>query len=299
MSAVLFSSTDWPGTQALGAVIIRTQGTRNELLEEALLSVANQSEPCLAIVVVHNAVDVAELVRQHCAEIDGLHAVFLTANDRSKGRSYPLNLALDWAYAQSTKFRFLSFLDDDDRLYPGFGREMRCALQARACEIVYCSSNRITNGKVEAGYGPMPFPSLFRENFIPINALAFDFEALSREKPFFDESIEYAEDWRFLLGCLARGFRIEYHPRVLCEFLVATDGNLPNKRDPEKWKACSLAIRRFINQSAFPVSGSQLASLAVSIDPNIPARDDMIFHLERALQFHRDEINRLARELQK
>ena len=91
------------------------------------------------------------------------------------------------------------------------------------------------------------------------------------------KSIEYTEDWHFLLPLLeGTGSRFHALPTTLSEFRIASDGNLAKKRDPANWRATSLTIRQYINNSKFPIPGSDLARwTALASAPAVSTPDSL------------------------
>lgn len=278
------------------AVLIRTQGKRPLLLTAALRSVAQQTDRSLAVVIVHAGAAELEQVRQIVAGVAGLEAVVLPADDLSRKRGYPLNVGLRWCLNSEQPFSTLSFLDDDDQIYPFFAREMRQAIMTRDADLVYAASLcRLNEALPVPAYGAAPLVHLFRENFIPNNALAIRWSTYVRQPVYFDEEIAYTEDWQFLLRLIEAGYRLEHHPRHLAEFsLTDSDGNTAAKRDPQGWKQSSLTVRGFINRTKFPLGGSLLAGMSFPIEPTIESFDV----LHGALRAQRTELERLNAENQ-
>lgn len=231
-----------------GVVIIRTQGRRPALLAEAVASVAAQSVPVTAFVVVHG--DNAALGRVEGA-ISGIHkdTRILHAADLGRLRGYPLNLALEQIYDAGEEFDFLFFLDDDDIVYPAFCRTMSAAMRQRNVDVVYAASNRrIPSETATPGYAPLPPICLLVENFIPINSYAIRLDAIRSARPLFDESFEVLEDWNFLHRLLA--MRIKFWPLgdTLSEFRITGDGNTPDKRDQAVWDRAWDGVHHFLDQ---------------------------------------------------
>jgi hypothetical protein len=246
------------------AAIVRTTGSRPELLLDTLQSLSLQALPCHAIVVVHGDDQAYSAVKRTC-EDSSAHVTVLHAPSVARRRGYPINLGLDYCAANLPDIDFLFFLDDDDIVYPFFTGTMAAAFGCAEADVVYASSNRRTLGQpTEPGYTAMPILHIFRENFIPINSYAMRHSALIRSGARMSEDWEYTEDWHFLLQLLEAGLRFHSLAPVLSEFRMVSDGNLLEKRNPALWKAISLEIRRFINTSLFPISGADLARWADS-----------------------------------
>jgi glycosyltransferase involved in cell wall biosynthesis len=245
------------------AAIVRTTGSRPELLLDTLQSLFLQESPCHAIVVVHGGDDQYSTVKRICENSAGSITI-LHAGDMARRRGYPINVGLDYCAANLPAVDYLFLLDDDDIVYPFFTRTMWAAFLSSEADVVYAASNRRSLGQPkEPGYAPKPICNLFRENFIPSNSYAIRHSALIRSSVRMSEEMEYTEDWHFLLRLLAAGLR--FHPLAvtLSEFRIVSDGNLTQKKSPEVWKSISLEIRRFINTTSFPIPGSELANLAL------------------------------------
>jgi glycosyltransferase involved in cell wall biosynthesis len=218
-----------------GAAILRTQGTRNELLREAVASVLSQDPPMAPVVVVHGDASAHSEVTRAVAPL-GERVVVLHASDLRRRRGYPLNLALQHLYDTDPGLGFLAFLDDDDIFYPFFSKTMTEALAATGADLVHAASNkRVPWVAAEPAYQPLPAPCLLAGNFIPINAYAVRFERLRVARVLFDEQVDYLEDWGFLVRCLDAGLRFQPIHDVLSEFRIVSDGNSATKQKPALW----------------------------------------------------------------
>ena len=266
-------------------VIIRTQGERHSQIQEALLSISVQANPCLAVVVVHAGEEALRAVEHICSLIPRFPHVLIHANEISKPRGYPLNSGLQYAYNCGIGFSGIFFLDDDDIVYPFFTQKMLQAFLATRADVIYAASNRRNPGHpLEAGYRPRHSLNLLIENFIPINSYAVRFELLKEKRLFFDETLDVTEDWHFLLRLMENGFRFEPISETLSEFRILSDGNSPVKQQPELWAQASRSIRNYINRSNFSISGCVLVSAIASINRNIPASDTKIPFLENRIK---------------
>lgn len=244
------------------AVIVRTQGIRNDLLSEALTSIASQSILCLAVVVVHATQDMLDSVMKICRSVAGLSYVVLNAGQTQKKRGYPLNEGIRYCLNCSISLGALAFLDDDDILYPEFSLRMRQVLRDKDADIVCAASNRRVPGQsAEKGYEPLPVLNLLSCNFIPINSYAIRFAGFRKTPVFFDESFDVLEDWHFLLKLLENGFRFEMIADTLSEFRIISDGNRPVKNHPELWREAERRIQSYIRDRMFRLDGRMLQSL--------------------------------------
>ncbi|MCJ8499393.1 hypothetical protein [Desulfatitalea alkaliphila] len=254
--------------------IVRTQGNRPELLVEALESLRCQRPACTAVVTVHASPEVFESVQTLCSRVD-LPMQLLHAAEVRRRRGYPLNVGLAWCY-ENGGFDALFFLDDDDIVYPMFTRCMAQAFSATGADVVYAASNkRRLPDAPEAGYRPMHFSRLVVENFIPINSYAVRCTRLTQTRPLFDETLDYTEDWSFLLNLLALGFRFEPLGITLSEFRITSDGNTAVKRNPKAWERDALRIREQIERTMFPLAGDALVRMALHLNADGTARHGM------------------------
>lgn len=241
------------------AVIVRTQGLRQPLLKEALLSISAQAAPCLAVVVVHAGTGMLNAVETVCREIPSLFWVLIHADRIENKRGYPLNVGLQYIFSEMIDAEAIAFLDDDDILYSNFSDRMIQTMKETGADVICAASNRSVPGQsAEEGYRPVSFPNLFVLNFIPINSYIIRMTAIAETPVFFDETLDVAEDWHFLLKLLQNGFRFEAIMDVLSEFRIISDGNRKIKDDPEKWENAYSFIHAFIRGGSFMLHGQMI-----------------------------------------
>jgi len=261
---------DAPDETAVFAAIVRTTGSRPQLLLDALQSLALQQSQCVPVLVVHGDDTRYSLVKRICDESSvASSAIVLRASDTTRRRGYPINVGLDYCLAHLSNASYIFFLDDDDIVYPFFTGTMAAAFLTSEADVVYAASNRREPWQpAEPAYSPKPVYHLFCENFIPINSYAIRLQSLRESGVRMSEDMEYTEDWHFLLRLLEAGLRFHPIATTLSEFRIVSDGNLAQKRDPGAWKAISLRIRRYINTSTFRVPGPDLVRTAESLTPS-------------------------------
>jgi hypothetical protein len=221
-----------------GLCIIRTQGRRLELLSETIQSVMQQGVPITPCIVVHgNHATYQEVDRWvHALSSD---AVVLHADDLTRRRGYPLNVALDYLRENGDRFGFFCFLDDDDILYPLFGAQLLELLTLSAADVAVCLSNkRVPWEPATEGFELLPIASLVAGNFIPIHCYVVRTDFLLKNGMRFREDMDYLEDWDFLLALVAAGGQFACSPEVLCEFRIIGDGNRVVKQNPEHYEEC-------------------------------------------------------------
>jgi glycosyltransferase involved in cell wall biosynthesis len=233
-----------PARMERGACIVRTQGRRGELLIEALGSIEQQSLQTRPVVVVHGSErdyrDVAGLCAARAPT-----SVCLHAGELDRRRGYPANLGLDYALQHRNDFDFVCFLDDDDILYPQFAERMAAALSFGQVDMVYARANRRRPWHAPTGgHLPLPTACLLLRNFLPINAFCLSLESLAAAGVRFDETMEYLEDWDFLLSLLDKGLHIMGLPEALSEFRLIGDGNMRRKKEPRLYRQCRAKIAR-------------------------------------------------------
>ena len=267
------------------AAIIRTTGERPRQLLQALQSVSLQQTPCLSIVVVHGAAGAFSRVT-HAVAGNGAapQANVLHANDTQRKLGHPFNIGLDYCLAHQPAVEFVFLLDDDDIVYPFFTSMLGRAFSAGGADVVYAASNRREPGELpSAGCPALPFYALFKQNFIATNSYAVRLEALRKSGLRMDETIEYLEDWHFLLRMLESGFRFHALPIELSEFRIAA-ARERERNDSPRWKEISERITQYIHATCFSIPGAELARLGL---PD-PATNDL----------HAAFLNRRIQELE-
>ena len=248
--------------------IIRTQGNRNELLEEALHSLSVQHLRVKALVVVHGDQEALQRVRTVTDRQVGAVEVLHAPRD-GRLRGHPINLALSHLY-DSAEPGFVFFLDDDDIVYPLFSRKMHEALTISGADLVHAASNkRVAFQRAQPGLAPLPAPCILLENFIPINSYAMRFSALKARRLLFSEVLEYLEDWDFLVRAYCGGLRFFPVGDTLSEFRVIGDGNRRTKKRPELWSECEREVRKTIEARASSLSRADLLQQFVSFPPEL------------------------------
>jgi hypothetical protein len=247
------------------AALVRTTGSRNQLLLEALHSLSLQSLPCIAIVVVHGTAESYWQVQKACENISLAQVVHAPNSDPGRKRGYPINVGIEHCLNQLPDIQYLFLLDDDDIVYPFFTKAMADAFACSDADLVYANTNRREAGKPLAPSFPLkPYHHLLEQNFIPSNGYAVRVAALRRTGVRVDESFEYLEDWYFLLQLLEHGLRFYQLDMTLSEFRTESDADYSFRNDLELWRSYSKRIRQYINHTAFPIPGADLARLAES-----------------------------------
>jgi GT2 family glycosyltransferase len=222
-----------------GLCILRTRGTRLEMLAQAVASVREQAVPITPCVVVHGCAETRALVEEWLRERAAGPLVVLGADAPGRRRGYPCNVGIDHLRAHRDAHDVVCLLDDDDYLLPDFAERLVDALRISGADVAYCGTNAIgPAGEIWALHHPLPPAALFAGNFIPSNSFIARADALLDSGVRFDETMEYLEDWDFLAGLLAAGLRATPVFETLAEFRLIGDGNVAQRRDPEHFEAC-------------------------------------------------------------
>jgi hypothetical protein len=250
------------------AAIVRTTGARNQMLQEALHSLSLQSLPCLALVIVHGTSESYSQVKVSCQNVSLAHVIHAPNSDSSQKRGYPINLGIEYCLKELPNVEYIFLLDDDDIVYPFFTKMMAEAFASSGAGLLYARANKRVAGEPLMPSFPLkPYHHLLEENFMPSNSYAIRTAELRRTGVRVDEDFEYLEDWLFLLRLLGKGVRFQRLDMTLSEFRSESNVDFAFKNDLESWTAYHLRIRAYINSTAFPIPGADLAQLAESPVP--------------------------------
>ncbi len=246
-------------TPLRGAVIIRTQNKRQEMLPEAVESVSAQTPALTPVVVVHGSDDDLRSVKSQLSTGDDV--VFLHADEYVKPNrrlGYPANVALDYMEDQADRFDFISFLDDDDILYPCFSSIIDEALRWSGADCIYAMSNKRRLWQL-AEPGPVPHPAscLIMENFITCNSYGLTTAFLRQSGIRFDEGKRYLDDWDFLLSLWDAGACFRFLPETVSEFRITNDGNTVRKNYPDEY----ISAVTHVQKKAWNIAIAQEAGL--------------------------------------
>lgn len=178
----------------LVSIIVRTLG--RPILKEALESIALQTYPNIEVVLVNASGDQIEK-----REIwSGRYPIRICSEDIQLPRSKAANLGL-----ANVKGEFITFLDEDDVIYPDHIEKLVRALQKYSnIKVAYSGSQieyRERNGKLLSKNElnePFEIKRLQVENYIPNHSVLFN-RSLLELNCSFDEELDRYEDWDFLL----------------------------------------------------------------------------------------------------
>ncbi len=177
------------------SIIVRTMN--RSCLPEALSSIAGQIYPHLEVIVV----DARGEERIFLGESCGSFPLKVITKNRPLNRPEAANAGLECVRGE-----YFCFLDEDDLFLPGSIRDLYWKLESSQAPAAYSIIERV-NGLSEPEYRhdrEFSFPDLLWENYIPILALLFRSELISRGC-FFDEDFDVYEDWDFLLQVTQSG----------------------------------------------------------------------------------------------
>jgi LmbE family N-acetylglucosaminyl deacetylase/glycosyltransferase involved in cell wall biosynthesis len=210
------------------AAVVRTRN-RPALLAQALESLrAQTARPARVVVVNDGGASVCSVVEPFREGWE----LSLEELPESRGRSAAANLGVE-----SAREDLVGFLDDDDVLFPDHFERLVAAHRSGPEPVVYSDAVTVVYERTSDGWTPgsrtlqysLDFDPdyLLLANYIPLHTLLLP-RALYRKLGGFDESLEYSEDWDFLIrASFETSFR---HVRaVTCEYRVfpSEDGGDP------------------------------------------------------------------------
>lgn len=188
-------------TIPLLSVIIRSLGRDRSLLKKAVTSVFENSYSNIEIIIVFQGID-ATLFEQVKMEISSLvpnRKIHFIQNKTTKDeRSKNLNLGL-----AASKGEYLAFLDDDDYVAPNHYENLISAIKRDKTSMAFCIARVVDEkGEVKQGLFEGRFIdklSFYKDNFITIHSYVVTKEVIKRLNLQFDERLQLAEDYLFLL----------------------------------------------------------------------------------------------------
>ncbi len=199
-------------------VIVRFHDSRRiRELDRAIFSLAHQNYRPITIHVVTQRFSKAELkaVEDCTARYSSLPEppAFVISNFDSPnpidGRSALINIGL----RASEKGRFFAFLDYDDVIYPEAYQALIANLLSSDSVIAFggiaCKSAQVSDAAIivdtrESRFKGTCLLDLFRDNFCPIHSFVVDRSKTSEAELFFNERLQRAEDYDFLLRLCAK-----------------------------------------------------------------------------------------------
>lgn len=228
--------------QPLWTTIIRTNGTRDKTLTEAIRSVAVQTyQPVSIVLVISNTHKTYEKKAAATAEkLSSEIPIDICFADPRKKRGHPINVGLDHCRAE-----YVSILDDDDIFYPHMGRTLIKELEKGTCNFAYGNTTisrrtAMSDGFAEIssqthGYGePFNPVRLVAQNYVHMSSVIFKFSDFRSIRT--SEQLELWEDWYLLLGMLFSGnIKAKHVDREVSEYrIVGTENSNSFHRFPKK-----------------------------------------------------------------
>src|SRR5262249_24918181 len=171
----------------LASIIVRSMA-RPEL-DEALASLAEQTYPCVEIVLVDATGGRHPDAPANC----GPHAVRFVTGSAPRSPPIPANAGLDAASGE-----YIGFLDDDDRLLPGHVAGLVSALEARPeFAVAYAQAAEVDADGTIVDVRAEPFSRalLFQDSYVMLQAAIFRRELAGHCR--FDIAFDVFEDWDF------------------------------------------------------------------------------------------------------
>lgn len=192
-----------PADAPLISIITRTYAGRSTYLEQAIISVANQTYPNIEHIIVEDGGNTQQILCQHATQFINPHLSYLSLS--KVGRCVTGNRGLEAA-----KGRYCLFLDDDDLLFADHIEVLYEALHKEPTAVAAYSPamelhtdivNNETGEYIETQYLFPPgllqaysYDKLRQHNYIAIQSILFD-RQLYVERGGFDTSLDYLEDW--------------------------------------------------------------------------------------------------------
>ena len=247
--------------------IMRTQGSRMELLAAAVESVRAQPFPTTPCIVVHGDRETVDFVRRHLPTEFGARnyarpAILLQAGEINRRRGYPCNVALEYLRAHASSYDLLCFLDDDDHLLPCFAERLTRLIRLTGADMAYGMANALPkNSEPYLQHKLRPTLSLLLSNFIPFNSFLVRVDAVLETNAAFAEDMHYLEDQDFLVQLFGSGMQTALLTEVISEYRLLGDGNADFKQDPDHFRNC----QRKVQQRA-KVAAGRLSESAFWID---------------------------------
>jgi GT2 family glycosyltransferase len=213
-------------SDAAVSVVVRTID-RPRALKEALQSLANQTVRPQVVVVNDGGPPVDEVVASFKDELE----IVSLRHDEPKGRGGALN-----AGVAAADRRWVSFLDDDDILYPFHLELLLNGVEQSGFPVAYGLVDKVLY-RVEPeryvvlarqGFGAFEFDPqlLLAANRITIHSFVAP-RQLILDVGGFDEELPVLEDWDFLIR-LSRRVPFTFVRRTTCEYRFLVGGSLMN-----------------------------------------------------------------------
>jgi glycosyltransferase involved in cell wall biosynthesis len=198
------------------SIVLRTKD-RPLLLRRALVSLANQTFRDFEVILVNDGgVDISGLVQEFQIQFP----IKYINNEKSKGRTEAINIG--W---QAGIGNWISYLDDDDILYPWHLEVLFQEAKNSSFKFIYSDYNRtlfLDENKItpEILKGAVPWEysrsELLVQNNIPIHTWLYAREC-AEKIGLWDETLDRLEDYDYLLR-LSAVYPFRHVKRVTCEY---------------------------------------------------------------------------------
>ena len=279
--------------EALFTLLIRTQGNRSELLQEALCSVMAQTEQDYEVIVLLHVPGVANaptdsvqrVVDQFPARFQEKVRTIVVHRD---GRSAPLNDGIDQAGG-----KFIGILDDDDLLYDHhFASISQAAADHPSVHVFQTFASRRTltvlSTQQDATYPytvtnispayaePFDAGRQLRENFVPSCNFVFSRDLVHALNIRFDEGLDVLEDWKFLMDL--HRFSLVVPIPTITTAIGSRSNNTNTVGNPaldETWQSTRTHIQQSLANEARLLSADDARNYASVIEWNNNALDEI------------------------
>ena len=216
------------------SVIVRTMMNKPILFEKALTSLSNQTYQNFEVVIVNDGG--CEISPGLLEKFNESLSMTYLYNKENKGRSCAANIGLE-----NSQGAWLTFLDDDDIVYPWHLEVLSRAVSNTDRKFVYSDYNRSlflssNNTTPDIIKGAIPWKydrqALLLENHIPIHTWLFSRKCIMDDVGKFDEDLDRLEDYDFLLR-VSEKFTFYHVPRITCEyrFYIHSPNSIYTDRD--------------------------------------------------------------------
>lgn len=194
-------------------IVMRTQGKRQEMLTEALLSLTGQTDEDFEIVLIGHKVEPSQkpVVRSMLEELPtSLRAKIRYYELETGNRTTPLNLGFSYAHGM-----YVSVLDDDDIVFDNWVEAFHQAAREHPGTVIHAyvltqdwRTVTTPDGRLALRAEAAPDDMYCRDfvmihqlerNWCPLMGLAFPAELFQRYGIVFDETLSTTEDWDFLV----------------------------------------------------------------------------------------------------
>ncbi len=195
-----------------------------ELLKKAINSIFESSYPNIEVILVFQGIDNAIFGRMK-NEVGSLFPKkmihFVQHKTTTDERSKNLNLGLAAANGD-----FIAFLDDDDFVAPVHYENLIAAIRKNNSSMAFCIAKVVDEkGNPKTGLFKGRFIdklSFYKDNFITINSFVVTRKAVERLNLKFDERLQLAEDYLFLLPLFMNETASFVHDRT-CYYRIVSN----------------------------------------------------------------------------